>query len=116
MTPSEIGFFQCTRCFRCTWNANDIRYGYCGYCKLCTADTQPSMWPGSFPPIWTIHERPTDHPEHYVIRVSWGPWHEKRIQLAGTLELARMAVQMEGACVNLGRMPQDAPHIAESWI
>lgn len=116
MRPGPIGFYCCTQCGRHTWNANDIKYGYCGACKLCQADTAPDMRPESFPPIWTIHARPRDYPDHFVVRVSWGPWHEARVQLAGTLELARMAVQMEGGSWPLARAESDSPNIVECWV
>ena len=114
ITPGPLAFYQCPRCARSSWSAHDIQYGYCKVCQLCQAHA--TMRPTSFPPIWTVHARPEDYPEHYVVRVSWGPWHEARVQLAGTLELARLAVRMEGACFCLGRFAEDDPKILECWV
>lgn len=68
--------------------------------------------------IWTIYEKPKDHPDHYVVRrfmVSAGiVMHDPVCQLADTLENARAL--LPAGLVNLGRSPQDQNSIIETWL
>jgi hypothetical protein len=69
-----------------------------------------------FPPIWTIYERPTDHPLHFVVRMWFGETPDPRAGLCATLDIARELVLDAGGSVRLARAPTDAPCIVESWI
>jgi len=112
MKPGELKHYHCPDCHACNVDPINVRHGRCAACGQQYLTTDPTR----FPPIWQIHAHPLDYPSHYVIRVHWGPWGEARVQLAGTLELARIAVQMEGGSFCLGRAAGDDPHIAECWI
>lgn len=109
--PSELLRFACPACLRATYNPHDITRGFCGHCK--------TYYPGApegFPAMWLVFDHPLDYPEHYVVRVSFGPWSEKRALLCATLEQARHAARCEGACVKLPRYPEDDPKLLEVWI
>jgi hypothetical protein len=68
------------------------------------------------PPIWVIYERPTDFPEHFVVRVWWGETPEPVACLAATLFEARDLAIEAGACMRMERSEKDAPCIVETWI
>lgn len=70
----------------------------------------------AFPPIWVIYDHPSDFPNHYVVRVTWGLNKSPIAQLAPSLESARRIAIDGGASFCLGRAPDDDPVIAESWI
>jgi hypothetical protein len=113
---SAMGSYACFDCNLRSYHPKDIALGYCSRCKACMADRNPPVTPASFPPIWVIYDHPRDYPEHYVVRVAYGGWQEARVQLAGTIELARQAALTEGASVRLARFPGEDPVIAETWI
>lgn len=69
-----------------------------------------------FPPIWTIHDSPADFPNRIVVRVAYGECVCPDVFLVRSIEDAREHVIADGACVCLGRQPDDPPHIVESWI
>lgn len=109
--PADLLFFNCPECQRTTFEVIAVRYGRCAGCGVVQKST-----PANFPPMWTLYDHPQDYPNHFVVRTSWGPWHERRALLADTLELARLAVSMEGGEYRLVRDPLDDPKILESWL
>ena len=69
-------------------------------------------------PSYVIYNRPSDHPDHFVVRL-WittehgsGPTGE--FKLFDTLDEARHAVPRD--CVCIARSPDDDPVIVETWI
>lgn len=77
-------------------------------------------------PMWTIYCRPTDYPNHYVVRrcvviqaehhargASLTLRHDHECQLADSLEEARKLVPP--GLFNLHRQPEDEPQIVETW-
>jgi hypothetical protein len=70
----------------------------------------------AFPPIWVIYDHPRDYPDHFVVRVAWGLFHEPDAQLATNLVDARRIAIDSGASFCLGRAADDDPVIAECWI
>lgn len=110
--PTALLCFSCPDCERTSYNASDIKEGFCGHCK-----TYYRSAPERFPPMWIVCEHPRDYPEHYTVRVSWGPWRETRVALCGTLELARQHCLREGASLIVDRRrPGQDPVIIEVWI
>lgn len=69
-----------------------------------------------YPPIWTIYERPSDFPSHYVVRVWYGMVPEPKPQLRDNLDQARAWAISQGASTPLQRDTRDDPCIVESWI
>jgi hypothetical protein len=68
--------------------------------------------------MWTIYERPMEHPEHFVVR-KWrvtkdGPWPSSHVQLASTLDDARAVVPAGLVC--LARSGSDDPTVVETWF
>lgn len=68
--------------------------------------------------VWTIYERPSDHPDWFVVRCSKvtreGVMPSPVASLAVDLEHARQAVPEGAVCI--GRMPEDDPCIVEVWL
>ena len=119
IVPGPIAFYCCYLCGKSSWNRTDIEQAYCGHCKryaFVEGHTDLVSMCQRFPPVWIVYDHPRDHPNHFVVRVAWGPWYESRIQLAPTLELVRTAVQMEGASGFFAPSPGDDPVIKETWI
>lgn len=69
-----------------------------------------------FPPIWTIYDHPKDAPDHFVVRVWYGPIAEPHCTHHDSLEDARLSIHALGGCVPFRRDPSDDPVIVESWI
>lgn len=69
--------------------------------------------------IWTVYHGATDHPHGYIarrfeIRDGWsGPTAD--VMVEPELDLLRQRLAARGL-VNLGRQPDDEPHIVECWI
>ncbi len=68
--------------------------------------------------MFTIYQRPSDYPDHYVVR-KWfsGPGEARpdaTVRLASSLEEARGMVPCE--CVRLERHQDDDAVIVETWI
>jgi len=68
--------------------------------------------------VWTIYERPSDYPGHFVVRRSvvalGGIIPDLECGLAKSLEGARKLIPDGLARVN--RYPSDDPVIVESWV
>lgn len=69
--------------------------------------------------FWTIYERPSDHPDKFVVRRCEvkAPGlivHDAHCTTHDTLEAARAAVPP--GLYNLGRQPGDDPVIKETWL
>ncbi len=68
--------------------------------------------------LWTIYEKPKDHPDKYVVRrhvIEPGKTYPTGdFALFDTLEEAREYIP-EG-CTDIGRYDEDDPVIVESWI
>lgn len=112
ISPTELETYHCPHCLAANVHPVFVKHGRCLRCYEQYGTTDPKR----FPPMWLVFDRPLDYPNHFVVRVHWGPWGEKRLQLAPTLELARLAVQMEGGSYNLGRKPLDDPKLYEVWV
>jgi len=69
-----------------------------------------------FPPIWTIYDRPEDHPEHVIVRMWFGLVPHPEAGRVATIEEARRLIRMAGGSVCLPRGDDDAPCIVESWL
>jgi hypothetical protein len=69
--------------------------------------------------IWTIFERPTDYPNHFVVRESRVEGEKVVVspvcQLADSLEAARALIPFGLARLD-GRGDPEAIHAVESWI
>lgn len=74
--------------------------------------------------MWTIYEKPRDHPEHYVAR-RWSvattrgscmvvPRMSPEVMLGETLDAVRR--QLPPGLVNIMRRPEDDPCIVEVWL
>lgn len=68
--------------------------------------------------MWTIFDRPADHPGHFVVRgfdvTRDGPVATDDIQLADSLDEARRLVPRGLYC--MPRSPGDEPQIVETWF
>lgn len=71
--------------------------------------------------VWVIYERPSDHPDHFVLR-AWDIFegeatYREDVALADSLEQARTLLPLsEVPLVRLPRHPSDDAPIVESWI
>jgi len=69
--------------------------------------------------IWTIYDRPKDHPEGFIARRFEVGGGGKTVATAdtinGKLDDIRMALERAGL-VNIRRQEGDEPQIVESWI
>jgi hypothetical protein len=68
--------------------------------------------------IWTIYDRPKDHPEGFIARrfeVGEGKTVATADTINGKLDDIRMALERAGL-VNIRRQEGDEPQIVESWI
>lgn len=69
--------------------------------------------------LWTIYSGATDHPHGFIARrfemMSGRPWPTAEIMVEPDLEPLRGRLEALGL-VNLGRDPNDEPHIVETWI
>ncbi len=65
-------------------------------------------------PIFTVYERPSDFPEHYVVRLFDLEGPTEFVTLSATLEAARFTLPPGKYCV----APQfeDDPKIVEVWL
>jgi hypothetical protein len=70
--------------------------------------------------MWTVYERPSDFPEHYVARrfeiSKEGPVPSNAVVLAPDLDLLRGALMDMGLSVRLERNPEDEAQIVETWM
>lgn len=69
--------------------------------------------------LYTIYERPSDHPSHFVVRGheilrKGGTRPQTDFKLADTLDEARRCIPP--GYVNIGREPEDDSSIVETWI
>ena len=68
--------------------------------------------------MFTIFDRPTDYPRHFVVRAFTiavgGPVPNDRVQLADSLDEARALIPEGLACMT--RSPEDDPVIVETWF
>lgn len=68
--------------------------------------------------VWTIYDHPRDYPEGFMARlfmVHPGGYGPRNVAFYGpTLESVRN--QLPPGLYNLGRQPEDEPHIVETWI
>lgn len=67
--------------------------------------------------VWTIYDRPSDHPQGYIARLyEVGAETEATgTTIVGTLEQIRFWLERAGL-VNICRQEGDDPNIVESWI
>jgi len=68
--------------------------------------------------IWTVYDRPKDHPEGFIARqfeITAGRAKATDSRLVGPLESIRHALGSAGL-VCLPRHQNDEPHVVESWI
>lgn len=75
--------------------------------------------PGEVLQMFTIYDRPSDHPRHVVLR-TWSIEQSASPRFVGealcdTVDEAR-AVMLEAGLYCLGREPLDEPTIVETWI
>jgi hypothetical protein len=77
------------------------------------------------PPLlrsWTIYERPSDYPLHYVVRAfrimrGEPPIPEPDVYLCDTLALAREQVEaLAPDLYRIARSKSDDPTIVETWV
>lgn len=113
-TSYDGAHVTCPRCGRTSYNPNDVREGYCGACHDWTGrvDAQAVQ-------MFTIYDRPSDHPRHVVLRV-WRVLPGGRTVSVGealcdTVDEARAPLQAAGF-VCLGRQDDDDPVVVETWI
>jgi hypothetical protein len=68
--------------------------------------------------LYTIYEKPTDYPDHFVVRKYFVRGGETFPSLIAstfdTLASARLSLPAGLCCV--GRMSGDHPHIVETWL
>ena len=68
--------------------------------------------------MWVVYERPTDHPDHFVVRRwevdNWRSTATADFSLADDLDGARAKVPPGLACI--ARHPSDEPQIVEVWL
>lgn len=69
--------------------------------------------------LWTVYERPADYPIGFVARLH----HVYAGGLSGATltavygpDLASVRRKLPAGLENLGREPEDDPHIVETWI
>jgi hypothetical protein len=70
--------------------------------------------------VWTIYDKPTDHPDGYIARMhEAGGGNPNPIAthnvLTGELEAIRDTFVLAGL-TPIGRQPDDPPKIVESWL
>jgi hypothetical protein len=70
-------------------------------------------------PIYTIYERPSDYPHHFVLRLFYATRGGKVVKgklvgIAETLENARKMLPL--GLANVGRDLSDEPQIVETWM
>jgi hypothetical protein len=68
--------------------------------------------------IWTIYDRPSDHPEGFIARrfeVGGGQTTATRDTVVGKLDDIRQAFEKAGL-TNICRQEGDEPQIVESWV
>lgn len=66
-------------------------------------------------PIWTVYEKPSDQPGHYVARLFVGE-EAQDLALIST-ELERIQAQLHASgFVRMVRSPNDDPKIIEVWL
>jgi hypothetical protein len=70
--------------------------------------------------IWVVYDHPLDHPDEYVARRHvalgerpTGPTSD--VIRSRNLELVRDELERRGLC-KLDRLPEDLPHIIETWL
>ena len=69
-------------------------------------------------PIWTIYDRPLDHPDGFIARmheVAEGKSRATNRRHTGELEELR-SIFWQAGLVKLSRDEQDEPRIVESWL
>lgn len=65
--------------------------------------------------MWTVYEKPSDFPEHYVARL----WHGEEPQdlIMASKELERLQANFAAAgLVRMARHANDDPKIVEVWL
>lgn len=65
--------------------------------------------------IWVVYDHPEDWPEYYVAREWIGDQPGNMVTLDRNLDRLRERLQRLGL-VRLERMPEDEPHILETWL
>lgn len=65
--------------------------------------------------IWVVYDHPADWPEYYVAREWIGDQPGNMVTLDRNLDRLRERLQRLGL-VRLERMPEDEPHILETWL
>ncbi len=84
-----------------------------GRCPRCALVLMRSTRTNSIP-IFVIYDRPSDFPNHIVVRL----WRTERMSMAwtfATLEEARAALPLDDL-VRLERFEEDDPTIVEVWL
>ena len=69
--------------------------------------------------IWTVYDRPADHPESYVARRSFvgPPWPAMGERKLVSSDLDAIRCQLRGLGLHcMPSSPEDAPHIIEVWL
>lgn len=69
-----------------------------------------------FPPMWTVYDRPKEHPDSYVVRLWWGETPEEHAWVFDTLIEARFMIENAGGCFCIPREPNDDPAVLETWL
>jgi hypothetical protein len=71
-----------------------------------------------FGEVWTVYDRPTDYPNHFVLRcwhvIGGTPMPNPHCYLADTLEGIRMLVPP--GLNRMERRPEDDEKIVENWL
>ena len=70
--------------------------------------------------MWTIYNRPLDHPDHYIAR-QWrtdanGPQPTQSIIIAQSLSVLRDTLMLEMGLTPIARSPGDDEKIVETWL
>jgi len=110
--------FTCPRCKKTSHNPKDERYGYCGFCHDYTLAAtildvnQEAMKRGKLP-MWTIFDKPLDHPTGHIARCFEYDQPTKHT-ITGELTTLRECLSQCGL-VCLMRSDEDHPTVVETW-
>ena len=110
--------FTCPRCKKTSQHPKDAQHGYCGWCHDFTLaaailDINEEAVKRGKLPMWTIFNKPTDHPTGHIARCFEYDQPTKHA-ITGELETLRDCLSQCGL-VCLTRNEGDHPSVVETW-
>lgn len=66
--------------------------------------------------LWVVYFNAIDYPDKYIARLHKGVTPTDRVIVGDTLESVRIPLRDELQLHRMERMPNDQPHIVETWI